>query len=110
MADDRAYKTIQTKPELDYIFGFTVKSQGGFSIVPKNNLVSNIEVSGHHNNRCNSLVNCRKILTVPNYSIQKHPPFVVPDYHYDRYFHKHFYPIKLDKLFNKAKRLLNIQK
>jgi len=110
LADDRAYKTIQTKPAWDYIFGFTVKSQGGFGIVPTNNLVSNIGVSGHHNNRFNSLVNCRKILTVPNYPIQKHPPFVVPDYRYDRYFHKHFYPRKLDRLVNKGKKLLNIRK
>lgn len=104
--DERAFAWIQNKPCWDYLFGFTVKSHGGFGIVPVENLVSNIGTQGHHSSQENRLTNNKEILLHSNYEILNHPPFVVPDYRYDRYFFRHFRMGYRHRLTCKVERLL----
>jgi len=89
-ADDRAFGYIQKHPCWDYIFGLTVKANGGFGIIPKTNLVSNIGVSGFHNKGYVKRIHNLGIPVTARYLITNPPLFVVPDYKYDRYFFKKF--------------------
>lgn len=88
--DEKAYRYIQNKPCWDYLFGFAAKMNGGFGIIPKINLVSNIGVSGFHNSKAVSYIHNLPVSESKCYEINCHPPFVVPDYRYDRYFYSNF--------------------
>jgi hypothetical protein len=77
------------KPEAwDYVFQMSMRINGGFGIVPKVNLVSNIGVSGVHNIESKKLIHNRKISSSNSYEINSPPPFVVTDYQYTSNFFK----------------------
>lgn len=84
---------LQSNNAWDYKFGFTRLVEGGFGIVPVHSLVSNIGVIGHHNKSGKEgLTHNRIKKNDSNYIIQNPPPFIIPNYHYDRrFFDKVFY-------------------
>ncbi len=59
--------------------------------MPTKNLVSNIGIIGVHNHGESGNAHNKRTLDSDNYIIEKEPPFVVPDYKYDRYFFKNFH-------------------
>jgi hypothetical protein len=100
---------LKAQPAWDLIFGFSGKSQGGFGIVPVVNLVSNIGVKGAHNSGYNKWLHNKSISDLNAYSIINPPPFVVPDYKYDRYFFNrfHYRPSLIHhRIIQKAKRII----
>lgn len=111
-SDNQAYKSVSNNPCWDLLFGFTVKMNGGFGIIPKINLVSNIGTHGIHSNKINDKVNNKAIPSnnMIDYPLLNPSPFVVPDYRYDRYFHKHYYKKKtfLCSLIHKIRRIFSV--
>lgn len=107
-AHEKIFNLLKSKPAWDLTFGFTIVKEGGFGIVPAINLVSNIGLIGTHNKSGSiGLVNCRAIPSEPEYVINYHPPFVVPDYYYDqRLFYVMFYKKSLlhIRIINKFRR------
>ncbi|MHB2149542.1 glycosyltransferase family protein [Calditrichota bacterium LG25] len=94
------------KPPLwDYIFQLSMRCEGGFGIVPKFNLVSNIGVIGTHSNKKNKIFHERKILESLDYNIEKHPPYVVPDFQYSLKMFKKIL-LKKDSIFQKILRCI----
>ena len=89
--EDKFYKSLSERPAWDLTMGFTEKSEGSFGIIPVKNLVMNIGCLGTHHEGMNSLIHNRSIATDSNYKIEKHPPFIIPDYKFDQHFFKHFY-------------------
>ena len=78
----------------DFQFGFAVISNGGLSIVPAKNLVSNIGYIGTHSYR-KAPFHGRPV--DENFKITKHPDFILPNSFYDEYhFEKHW--IKMGKI------------
>lgn len=69
----------------DYQFGFAIRANGGLSIVPRKNLVSNIGYAGTHSNTKSSF---HDRLVDENYKIISHPEFILPDVNYDNYHFK----------------------
>ncbi len=113
--EERAYKFLQSNgpyPCWDYAFSFTLTKEGGFGIIPIRNLVANIGVQGDHSTGGNSLVHNRIIKNPNKYKILNHPPFILPDYKYDKHHIDRFYEkntLKY-KLTNKVKKLLGLSK
>lgn len=66
----------------DFYADFMVKSNGGLSIVPAKNLVTNIGEQGTHSSKKEDIHN-RAVAN--NFCIEKEPDFVLPYYHYDNY-------------------------
>lgn len=103
----KAYKEIFTdKTKMNHIwdfqFGFTIKSNGGLTIVPRKNLVSNIGIDGTHSS---SLSKYHNRAVDENYRIESHPDFILCDEKYDQYHFKHHWKPQLDR--SLAKKILN---
>lgn len=106
-------KRIVNTRAWDYRFTISMKCQGSFGIIPKDNLVSNIGISGAHNKGKHGIFHNRDISEKNTYEIKVIPPFVVPDYRYSNYWYKFYYLKrkniflrsfnKLSKLFNQTK-------
>lgn len=83
-------KIINT-PAWDYRFTISMKCHGGFGIIPKVNLVSNVGLTGEHNIGSSSIFHRRKLPVFEKYSITNPPPFIVPDYGYSKQWYDSFY-------------------
>ncbi|OGU61906.1 MAG: hypothetical protein A2455_15830 [Ignavibacteria bacterium RIFOXYC2_FULL_35_16] len=108
--EEGIYNFVQKKPAWDFIMGFSAKNNGAFGIVPAINLVSNIGIQGTHNKKLNKLIHNRNTSSLDYYTIRNEPPFVVPDYKYDRYFFKKFHyksTLLHVRFIKKMKRILN---
>jgi hypothetical protein len=70
----------------DFQFGFAITSNGGLSIVPKKNLVTNIGHWGAHS-ETKSQFHDRPI--DENFKIISHPDFILSDVNYDAWHFKH---------------------
>lgn len=89
-----AFKFLQSNGEnpcWDYAFSFTLKKEGAIGIIPKKNLVMNIGVEGIHSSGGSSLAHNIKTYESEKYVIQNPPPFVIPDYKYDKHHIDVFY-------------------
>jgi hypothetical protein len=107
-SDEGLYDFVQKNPAWDFVMGFTAKNHGSFGIVPVENLVSNIGVTGAHNKGSNNKFHNKETSKKDSYVILNPPPFVVPDYKYDRFFFKKmYYPnIQLhNRILRKLKRI-----
>lgn len=103
------YNYVQKNPAWDYIMGFTAKNHGAFGVIPVKNLVSNIGIKGEHHKGFSKKVHNKNTSTLGYYPIKNVPPFIVPDYKYDRYFFKHFYyksTLIHNRIIGKLKRML----
>lgn len=84
---DRVYHEDNLKSHIwDIQFGFAITSNGGLSIVPSKNLVTNIGYKGTHSETRNKFHD-RPV--DENYKILSHPDFVSSDANYDAYHFKH---------------------
>ncbi len=88
----------------DAQWGFTITSNGGLSIVPNKNLVSNIGYSGIHSDKKNKF---HDRPSDENYKITSHPDFILCDVDYDAYQFKHHWN-KKESIFKRA--IMKIQK
>ena len=80
---------IYKPKEWDYTFQMTMRCNGGFGVVPKKNLVSNIGVFGVHNSSFNKDIHNKPLQNTEKYPIDKHPPFVVSDFKFtNKFFNK----------------------
>lgn len=70
----------------DFQFGFVISSNGGLSIVPSKNLVTNIGYEGTHSSN-KTVFHDRP--ADETYSIKSHPDFVLPDVNYDTWHFQH---------------------
>jgi hypothetical protein len=102
-------KIINT-PCWDYRFTISMKCHGGFGIVPKVNLVSNIGIFGEHNSGNGSIFHARKLPAFEKYQISHTPPFIVPDFGYSKYWFDSYYLKKTKSLFKIKNRLLRFLK
>jgi hypothetical protein len=86
---DKIYKNKELKPHTwDCQFGFTVTSNGGLSIIPAKNLVSNIGYWGSHTETKHRFHD-RPV--DENFKIISHPDFILRDNNYDIYhFEQHW--------------------
>lgn len=96
-------KKIVNTPCWDYRFTISMKCQGGFGIIPRVNLVSNIGLSGEHNKGGENIFHKRILPDFEKYIISSHPPFVVPDYGYSKYWYDSYY-LKRERIFHKLKK------
>jgi hypothetical protein len=68
----------------DYMFGLIIDQNNGLTVHPKQNLVTNIGISGfHHDNPRESIVNRKASFTSESYKINKVPPFMFADFNFD---------------------------
>ncbi len=68
----------------DYLFGITCDQHNAVGVVPKHHLITNIGLAGtHHGTPQKSFVNIECEDNEYDYSIKKHPLFVMADYDYD---------------------------
>lgn len=83
------YSNTQTLSHIwDFQFGFAIISNGGLSIVPAKNLVTNIGYIGTHSSN-KTRFHGRSV--DPDFKIEKHPDFILPSSYYDEYhFKKHW--------------------
>lgn len=102
-------KRINT-PAWDYRFTISMKCNGGFGIIPRINLVSNIGLCGEHNKGNNSIFHISKLPDPEEYKIKNTPPFIVPDYGYSRHWYDVYYLKKNKLLYRIRKRLANFLK
>jgi len=100
-------KIVDT-PAWDYRFTISMKCQGGFGIIPRVNLVSNIGLSGEHNKGGESIFHKRILPDIEKYNINAHPPFVVPDYGYSKYWYDSYYLKKKNIYYKLKKGLLRL--
>lgn len=70
----------------DYQFAFTIFSNGGLSIVPSSNLVTNIGFVGTHSNQKNKY---HKRPVNDKFEVIKHPDFIIRNTWYDDYHFLH---------------------
>jgi len=95
----KKYTRLYSNPSVlshiwDFQFGFAVISNGGLSIVPAKNLVSNIGYIGTHS-VAKTPFHGRPV--DENYKIAKHPDFILPCSFFDEYhFRKHW--MKMGKM------------
>jgi hypothetical protein len=90
----------------DFQFGFAITSNGGLSIVPKKNLVTNIGYWGTHSETKNRFHD-RPV--DENFKIISHPDFILCDVNYDAYHFKHHWNRKtplLKRIIRKMWRML----
>ncbi len=88
---EKNYNFIQENPAWDYIFDFNMILNGGVGVIPKENLVTNIGELGEHNNFNDKRVHNRERSISDAYFIQKEPPFVIPNFKYDRLYFNGLY-------------------
>lgn len=104
---DNIYNDKEMKSHIwDFQFGFTLTSNGGLSIVPIKNLVTNIGYMGTHSSSKNSFHD-RPV--DQSFKIISHPDFILPDVNYDEYHFKHHWNRKtpfLKRLVRKIVRML----
>jgi hypothetical protein len=102
--NDGIYKDETLKSHIwDVQCGFTIRSNGGLSIVPKKNLVTNIGYLGTHSETKNQFHD-RPV--DENYRIISHPDFVLCDVTYDSiHFNQHWN--KKASVFKRAKWKIN---
>lgn len=104
---DKIYKNKELKPHTwDSQFGFAITSNGGLSIVPAKNLVSNIGHWGSHTKTKNRFHD-RPV--DENFKIISHPDFILRDNNYDIYHFEHHYNYKvplLERIIRKIQKLL----
>jgi len=81
-------RKIVNTPAWDHRFQVTIRCNGGFGIIPKINLVSNIGLFGEHNVGKESIFHNRSLVVLNKYEIVNHPPFVVPDFNYNKKWYK----------------------
>jgi len=97
-SEEEAYRFLQTNgsnPCWDYALGFTLKKEGAFGIIPVKNLVKNIGVSGIHSSGAISIAHNLNTSTSDKYIINNPPPFVIPDFKYDKHHVEIFYNKRL---------------
>lgn len=94
-------KIINTQ-SWDYRFQISMKCNGGFGIIPRENLVSNIGMFGAHSRGNYSIFQNRKLPLYDKYEINNHPPFIVPDFGYSSHWY-HYYYFKKSSYINKLK-------
>jgi hypothetical protein len=87
----RFTKSIIDTKSWDYRFQITMKCNGGFGIIPRVNLVSNIGMFGAHNKGNYSIFHNRKLPEYETYEIMNTPPFVVPDFGYSNHWYRSYY-------------------
>ena len=106
---ERIFHTLNYKNAWDHIVGFSLIKDNAFGVIPSFNLVSNIGLSGHHNNGSGVGFANRAVSIKSNvFEIRNEPKFMAPDYHYDqKFFYEIFYKKTLFhvKLINKLKRI-----
>ncbi len=101
---DRIYNDDSLKSNIwDFQFNFVIRTNGGLSIVPRKNLVSNIGYIGTHSNtKCH--FHDRPV--DESFKIISHPDFILPDLDYDRYHFKYFVNISKKGVFRNIKSLI----
>ncbi len=87
----RFLKSNGVNPCWDYALSFTLKKEGACGIIPVKNLVKNIGVIGIHSTGVNSLAHNLSTYTSDKYVINNPPPFVIPDFKYDKHHIDVFY-------------------
>lgn len=100
-------KIINT-PAWDYRFTMTMKCNGGFDIIPKINLVSNIGLTGEHNKGNPSTFHNRELPDFEKYNISNPPPFVVPDYGYTQEWYDLYYLKRRTLLYKIKSRIIKL--
>jgi hypothetical protein len=86
---ERIYHDDALKSHMwDFQFGFAITSNGGLSIVPKKNLVTNIGYLGTHSKTKNQFHD-RPV--DENFKIISHPDFILCDVNYDTWHFKHYW-------------------
>lgn len=91
----------------DYQLGFTIYSNNGLCIVPKNNLVKNIGYIGEHTSK---KLDVHDFNISENFSIESHPAFIVPNREYDIYHFKNFITRKKPLSYRIVNRMKKIAK
>jgi hypothetical protein len=87
------YHNNALKPHTwDFQCGFTIFSNGGISIVPVKNLVTNIGYLGSHSETKNQF---HDRAVDENFKIISHPDFILCDVNYDVYHFKHHINFKI---------------
>lgn len=103
-----AYNFDKLNPHTwDYQFMFLLTSNGGLSIVPIKNLVTNIGYLGTHSETKN-LFHDRPV--DENFKILTHPDFILCDVNYDSYHFKHHWNKKkplVERIIRKINRIVN---
>ncbi len=82
-------KRIDSKNSWALQFDYLVNSNGGLSIVPAGNLITNIGHDGSHTSKRSSVFHDKPV--AESFSVQSSPQFVTPDYAYDRQYFKAFW-------------------
>ncbi len=101
---------IKDTPAWDYRLTISMKCNGGFGIIPKVNLVSNIGLTGTHNEGRQSIFHQRPLPGFEKYVINNPPPFIVPDFGYSKCWYDSYY-LKRKKFLNRImKKVRNIKK
>lgn len=75
----------------DYRFQISMKCHGGFGVIPRVNLVSNIGIFGAHNKGNYTVFRNRELPDFESYDIRNVPPFIVPDYGYSSHWYRTYY-------------------
>lgn len=101
-------KKIVDTPAWDYRFTISMKCNGGFGVIPKINLVSNIGITGVHNSRYSGFVHQRCLPENPEYVVAKQPPFIFPDFNYTEHWYKTYYLKKNKILYKILKKIRNL--
>lgn len=104
----RFTKRIINTPAWDYRFTISMKCHGGFGVIPKVNLVSNIGISGVHNKGSQSIVHQRPLPKFEKYKINTVPPFIVADYGYSKQWYDSYYLRRKKLLYRARKRLMRL--
>jgi hypothetical protein len=100
-------KNIVDTPAWDYRFQRTMKCNGGLGVIPRVNLVSNIGLSGAHNNSAGSIFHNRPLPEFEEYDIENPPPFVVSDFGYTRKYYSEYYLRKKKFWYRLKRKILN---
>ncbi len=101
-------KKIVNTPAWDHRFTISMKCNGGFGIIPRINLVSNIGLSGEHNQGKKSIFHAKVLPDFGEYIISKTPPFIVPDYGYSRHWYDSYHRKKTKLLSRVKKRVFHL--
>lgn len=108
---DGIYNDKEMKSHIwDFQFGFTLSSNGGLSIVPTKNLVTNIGYMGTHSSYKN---NFHDRPVDQHFKIISHPDFILPDVNYDEYHFRHHWnkgPSIHKKILKKIQKFINPKK
>jgi hypothetical protein len=96
---------IVNTPCWDYRLTISMKCHGGFGVIPRINLVSNIGISGEHNAGNKSIFHQRKLPDSDKYIILNEPPFIVADYGYSKNWFDNYY-LRNRKLLYRIRRKL----